>query len=346
MNKVPNRILVSQPSPTPANPTPARPYTAPPTRHGAPRRAIAARPSAFTVPFLVGSIALCAILLIPKPLAAQGVVVAPKTVLGGVNGVTRPISNATVTVCAANVAGLPCSPALANTLFKDAALTQPLSNPFTADANGNYNFGIAGGTYTVTETASGFAGYSYQLTVTCAPGACTVTSLTVTGALTVGGPSSLGGATTATIDISTSTLKNSSNTAGHVPRNNGTQYVDAVLGAADLSDGVTGTGAVVRATSPAITTATLTGPTGGLVPKVQVFTSSGTFTIPAGVTAVKVTVVGGGGGGAGCNNSNGPGGSGAATAVKWLSGLTPGNTLTVTIGGGGAGGTGAAVGAN
>ncbi|HKW75645.1 MAG TPA: hypothetical protein VJN64_08990, partial [Terriglobales bacterium] len=41
--------------------------------------------------------------------------------------------------------------------------------------------------------------------------------------------------TNKTIDISANTLKNSSNTAGHVPRNNGTQYVDAQLGFADLS---------------------------------------------------------------------------------------------------------------
>ena len=35
----------------------------------------------------------------------------------------------------------------------------------------------------------------------------------------------------------------------------------------------------------------------------QTFTSSGTFTIPSGVTALKVTVVGGGGGGAPANGA-------------------------------------------
>lgn len=156
----------------------------------------------------------------------------------------------------------------------------------------------------------------------------------------------------------------------------------------------------------------------------QVFTSSGTFTIPTGVTAVKVTVVGGGGAstqlsgctlgngnsggtssvasgtqtistisatggsgytngvsqgglgsggdinarGSGFNNTGitmsassmsftsvGPSGAGNAgiygaggiiaggyagggggTSVKWLTGLTPGNTLSVTVGAGGA----------
>jgi len=41
--------------------------------------------------------------------------------------------------------------------------------------------------------------------------------------------------TNKTIDISANTLKTATNTAGHVPRNNGTQYVDAQLGFSDLS---------------------------------------------------------------------------------------------------------------
>jgi hypothetical protein len=73
----------------------------------------------------------------------------------------------------------------------------------------------------------------------------------------------------------------------------------------------------------------------------QVFTGNGTFTIPAGVTRLKVTVVGGGGGGSngggfGQNGTRGGGGGGGA-AIKWLTGLTPGNTLAVVVGAGGAG---------
>jgi hypothetical protein len=134
---------------------------------------------------------------------AQGVIVNPKVVLGTVNGITRPISAATITVCAAATAGLPCSPALAGATFTDAALTQPLSNPFTTDVNGNYQFAIAGGTYTVTETASGFVGYSYQLSVTCSVGVCTVSSLTVTGAATVNGALNANGGLTTTTTVST-----------------------------------------------------------------------------------------------------------------------------------------------
>lgn len=61
-----------------------------------------------------------------------------------------------------------------------------------------------------------------------------------------------------------------------------------------------------------------------IVPKVQVFTASGTFTVPANVTAIKVTVQAAGGpsfaGGGGC-------------AIKWISGLVPAATITATVGG-------------
>jgi len=70
-----------------------------------------------------------------------------------------------------------------------------------------------------------------------------------------------------------------------------------------------------------------------------VFTANGTFTIPSGKTVVKVTVQAGGGGG---GNYNGGGGGAGGAAVKYLTGLTPGNTLTVVRGAGGsnAGGAG------
>lgn len=67
----------------------------------------------------------------------------------------------------------------------------------------------------------------------------------------------------------------------------------------------------------------------------QVFTSSGTFTIPAGVTAVKATVIGGGGNAGGLSNTYGGtgAGGGGGGAIKYLTGLTPGRTLAVTVGG-------------
>jgi hypothetical protein len=103
----------------------------------------------------------------------QGGFVPPQIALQRVNDITRPISEPTITVCAANVGGSPCSPPLVNALFKDAALTQPLSNPFPADANGTYPFAIVRGPYTV--MARGFAGDSYQVQLpsSCVPaGSC------------------------------------------------------------------------------------------------------------------------------------------------------------------------------
>jgi hypothetical protein len=70
----------------------------------------------------------------------------------------------------------------------------------------------------------------------------------------------------------------------------------------------------------------------------QIFTSSGTFTIPTGVTAVKVTVVGGGGNGGSASSSGAPyvgaggGGGGGGVAIKYITGLTPGGTVSVTVG--------------
>jgi hypothetical protein len=77
---------------------------------------------------------------------------------------------------------------------------------------------------------------------------------------------------------------------------------------------------------------------GGTTRTLQKFTSSGTFTIPANITSTKVTVVGGGGAGGGSTAANNGGGGGSGSiAIKYLSGLTPGNTLTVTVGAGGTG---------
>ena len=73
----------------------------------------------------------------------------------------------------------------------------------------------------------------------------------------------------------------------------------------------------------------------------QVFTSTGTFTVPAGVTAVKVTVIGGGGNGGSTSGGTGVvgagGGGGGGIAIKYVTGLTSGDTVTATVGG--AGGT-------
>jgi hypothetical protein len=70
----------------------------------------------------------------------------------------------------------------------------------------------------------------------------------------------------------------------------------------------------------------------------QLFTSSGTFTAPTGVTAVYVTMCGGGGGGGSGATTGGGGGGGAQTIIKRKIAVTAGNNYAVTVGTGGAGG--------
>lgn len=64
----------------------------------------------------------------------------------------------------------------------------------------------------------------------------------------------------------------------------------------------------------------------------QKFTASGTFTVPANVTSIKVTVVGPGGDGATTISGVGGGGGGGGTAIKRISGLAPGTPIPVVVG--------------
>jgi hypothetical protein len=75
----------------------------------------------------------------------------------------------------------------------------------------------------------------------------------------------------------------------------------------------------------------------------QIFTSSGTYTVPTGVTSVSVVAFGGGAGGQGSNYNgenynNGVSGGPGAYNLGFVTGLTPGGTVSVTVGGAGNGG--------
>ena len=81
------------------------------------------------------------------------------------------------------------------------------------------------------------------------------------------------------------------------------------------------------------------GDAGGVLKSVQVFTSSGTYTKPSGVSTVKVTVTvaGGGGGAYGAVADRGAGGGAGGTAIEIID-ISGVSTVTVNVGGGGAGG--------
>lgn len=75
-----------------------------------------------------------------------------------------------------------------------------------------------------------------------------------------------------------------------------------------------------------------------IVSKSQLFTTSGTFNVPADVSLIWVSGVGGGAGGSGGAGGGGGGGAGGASEnmfnmPRWV---TPGDTLTITVGAGGA----------
>lgn len=88
---------------------------------------------------------------------------------------------------------------------------------------------------------------------------------------------------------------------------------------------------------------TWSSPSGGFTNMVVLETAgSSTWTIPAGVTDCKITVVGGGGGGGGRSSDStiyyGTGGGAGGIAQKYYTGLTPGNTLSYTVGSAGTAG--------
>jgi hypothetical protein len=78
--------------------------------------------------------------------------------------------------------------------------------------------------------------------------------------------------------------------------------------------------------------------------QLQSFTSSGSFTLPIGVTRARITVIGGGGAGGTHSNLPGGGGGGGATGIRILSGLAPGAVVAVTVGAAGVAPTGGATG--
>jgi hypothetical protein len=170
-------------------------------------------------------------------------------------------------------------------------------------------------TKTINIGTSGTTGSTTSINIGTSVGSTT----TITGTVSLGTalPVSSGGTGSTTLTANSVMLGNgtsalSSNmvapsTAGNVLTSNGTTWVSQAAGG------------------------------GGGLGGMQVFSSPGTFTVPTGKTVLEVTVWGAGGGGGAANaNSTAGGGGGAGGFAKGYVTVTPGASITVTIGSGGA----------
>lgn len=105
-----------------------------------------------TVPKPILAALLLALGLLPAAARGQGGV--PANPIQIVDSLGRPRAGVIVTICTSAGAGIPCTP-LAS-IFTDAGLTVPASNPQTTDGQGNLpTFYAAPGTYKYTVTGTG-----------------------------------------------------------------------------------------------------------------------------------------------------------------------------------------------
>jgi hypothetical protein len=122
------------------------------------------------------------------------------------NAQGRPMAGASVRVCTSTATGQPCSPLAL--IYSDAALTQALANPLSADGLGNYTFYAAPGRYEIEISGPGIITKQLPNVILpsdpSSPTFTTVTttsgisafSLSLTGNLTVSGSASVAGTLT------------------------------------------------------------------------------------------------------------------------------------------------------
>ena len=178
-----------------------------------------------------------------------------------------------------------------------------------------------------------------------AGGGGTVTSVDVSGGTT--GLTTSGGPVTSSGTITLAgTLAVANGGTGQTTYTNGQLLIGNTTGNTLTKATLTaGTGISVTNGTGSITIASTA--TSYIGPSSQLFTANGTFTVPSGITAVKITVSGGGGGGTGigpsCGFTVGYNGGYGGTAIAYVTGLTPGGTISITVG---AAGTAGAAGNN
>ena len=284
-----------------------------------------------------------------------------------VNLVTTDVSNGTeVGYTISGVSSADINDASLTGNFVVQSNTASLSVVVTADSTlseGAETFQIvldngAGGTVQVTvndtsvDTTPAYTNFTLQTATTVNEGAAstfritgrniatgTTLTATITGVSgTVSGSDFIPAATTRTITWN-SALNNISQvqdftvTLSNDEITEGAESYKVVLSATDSAG--TATGALE---SPTVTIGdtSLTAVTGQ-----HDFSSSGTWTVPAGVTKISILCIGGGGGGSGIQQSGGySGGAGAGGTLGYANNITvtPGEVLTATVGSGGSAG--------
>jgi hypothetical protein len=108
-------------------------------------------------------------LFLAAPLGrSQGVLYKDYALTIANNGDLKPVPKAKITICAANTPGTPCAPT--TPVFSDQALTLQITQPFLADALGQYSFYGAPGFYTVSISGAGAVPSSFTLEIYCGTG--------------------------------------------------------------------------------------------------------------------------------------------------------------------------------
>jgi hypothetical protein len=270
-------------------------------------------------------------------------------------GAKGPIANVIVTVCTANATGVPCSPTA--TTFTDSTLgtactaglavtlTGQSSCQSTSDSLGNYGFWVAPGSYTYSLSGPGITGKLYSITAS--------NGFSPSGTIILPTPIDIGASDTGLSRIGAGLVAfgngTQGDTSGSAVAQNGnftnlntTSLFQSAATLLTIFDNQSGIRFQIppNGTNPTVINNAQVG--GGsnftTTQNFQKFASSGTFTVPTNIKSVKVTIVGGGGAGGGATiTNNGGGGGSGGIAIKYLTGLTPGNTIAVTVGAGGTG---------